>query len=672
MKSKHRGARRIPGFRSVIALSMLAYSAAVTAELTYFQDLIVPSNITNPGGAPSTVDARIYLLPQYDMFTSGVAGSSYDPYFARLNLDGNNYDVRTLAIPRAVVELQSFGASRSNVTLSNAVLANPSLIVGDSTREAYAALIIGTSVTLQSFGFAYLGYPLVGGGRAEGVIRLRNGGAWFHNGYIGVGDLGGAGSLQIYEGEVSGGLGANPNVFIGGNRIATQIAHQPDMPWELRTLQYGRLFANELTIEGRARADGLVDAAVARIQNGGVAEFRNLDTSSLNIGLEGSGTAMAAGFAGNIDLGSGAGNVGALKVGGTLVVGAADTGWYLTSLAAGAWGGTGEITVAKRSFDGALMQNDPNYTATLNVNGAVTLADTDSRAVLRVTDGGRMTTTGSIHAARYGNAQATILIEGQGSKLTTPELWLAANDSTLFYGNSGPGASGSGRLTIRDGGVLEIVGRTETYQSFTPMGMVDVVNHYPGRLVIGPDGTLDGSGSVLFSGPAGGAARVMGTISPGNSPGWLTIGGDLRLEGPEFGDSHARLLIELGGNEPGSGYDVLEVLGNLALFGATLEISLVNGFMPGAGASFQFLRVHGGITGSFASLVDHTGLGLTLAGLAFDGGNVSLSVAAVPEPETYALFVAGLLLVGGYARRRRTPDFSSALSRRDTRRDRRA
>ncbi|MCC6535058.1 MAG: PEP-CTERM sorting domain-containing protein, partial [Burkholderiales bacterium] len=67
-----------------------------------------------------------------------------------------------------------------------------------------------------------------------------------------------------------------------------------------------------------------------------------------------------------------------------------------------------------------------------------------------------------------------------------------------------------------------------------------------------------------------------------------------------------------------------------------------------------------------------TGLGLTLAGLAFDGGNVSLSVAAVPEPETYALFVAGLLLVGGYARRRRTPDFSSALSRRDTRRDRRA
>ena len=48
----------------------------------------------------------------------------------------------------------------------------------------------------------------------------------------------------------------------------------------------------------------------------------------------------------------------------------------------------------------------------------------------------------------------------------------------------------------------------------------------------------------------------------------------------------------------------------------------------------------------------------TVTGLAtaspFDGGIGYLSVAAVPEPETYALFLAGLALVGAVARRRAT------------------
>lgn len=48
----------------------------------------------------------------------------------------------------------------------------------------------------------------------------------------------------------------------------------------------------------------------------------------------------------------------------------------------------------------------------------------------------------------------------------------------------------------------------------------------------------------------------------------------------------------------------------------------------------------------------------TITGVAttspFDGGIGYLSVAAVPEPETYALFLAGLALIGTGARRRST------------------
>jgi hypothetical protein len=37
-----------------------------------------------------------------------------------------------------------------------------------------------------------------------------------------------------------------------------------------------------------------------------------------------------------------------------------------------------------------------------------------------------------------------------------------------------------------------------------------------------------------------------------------------------------------------------------------------------------------------------------------NAGGISLNIAAVPEPETYAMMLAGLGLLGGAARRRRT------------------
>lgn len=128
MKPSRRSSSRLLGLRSVFASLMLAYGVSASAELTYFQDLIIPGNVTNPGGAPSTLDARFSLLPQYDMFTSGAAGSSYDPNFARLDIDQPSYDVRTFTVSRGVVELNAYGAQPTIVTLSNSVFANPSLV----------------------------------------------------------------------------------------------------------------------------------------------------------------------------------------------------------------------------------------------------------------------------------------------------------------------------------------------------------------------------------------------------------------------------------------------------------------------------------------------------------------------------------------------------------------
>ena len=101
---------------------------------------------------------------------------------------------------------------------------------------------------------------------------------------------------------------------------------------------------------------------------------------------------------------------------------------------------------------------------------------------------------------------------------------------------------------------------------------------------IGAGGTLGGTGTV------GGNLVSHGTISPGTSPGTLTIGGDVTLA------SDGALRMEIAGRNAGE-FDVLSVGGELTL-GGTLEIDFLNGFLPEAGDVFDFIT-HGGLAGQF-------------------------------------------------------------------------
>ena len=60
------------------------------------------------------------------------------------------------------------------------------------------------------------------------------------------------------------------------------------------------------------------------------------------------------------------------------------------------------------------------------------------------------------------------------------------------------------------------------------------------------------------------------------------------------------LAIELGGASPGTGYDQLHVTGALSL-GGRLELSLINGFTPAAGNSFDILD-WSSLSGTFSSI----------------------------------------------------------------------
>jgi hypothetical protein len=110
-----------------------------------------------------------------------------------------------------------------------------------------------------------------------------------------------------------------------------------------------------------------------------------------------------------------------------------------------------------------------------------------------------------------------------------------------------------------------------------------------------------------------------GTLSPGNSPGKLTMGA-LTL------NTGSITQIELAGTTVGTQYDQLNVVGLMSL-GGTLQVVLTQSFRPDAGKSFDILD-WGSMAGTFASLQLPTLLG----GLTWN---------------TSQLYTTGTLSVGG-------------------------
>lgn len=124
--------------------------------------------------------------------------------------------------------------------------------------------------------------------------------------------------------------------------------------------------------------------------------------------------------------------------------------------------------------------------------------------------------------------------------------------------------------------------------------------------------TFSGSGTIEAN------LTNAGTLSPGSSPGTITIDGDFTQE------STGTLAIELGGTTSGTQYDQLVVTGEAVLDG-TLDVSLYNEFSPSLGESFTILT-YTSHTGSFDTLnLPTLGLGLAWK-IAYESTAVTLTV----------------------------------------------
>ena len=207
--------------------------------------------------------------------------------------------------------------------------------------------------------------------------------------------------------------------------------------------------------------------------------------------------------------------------------------------------------------------------------------------------------------------------------------------------NIGPGGS----LTALNGAQLGNATTLDTTKVLTATGSATInANFINNGVVNGPTGSgqeLTFTQAVKGAGSTTGNVEYAASYSPGNSTAAVLIQ-NLLL------DPTSTLFMELARAQPGNDYDQLSISG-LATFNGRLELTLLNGYIPPAGKSFDLFI--GPTTGSF-SQIDLPALG---NGLQWNTSNLDTNgtISVTPEPSTLALFGAAAVALAGWAWRKR-------------------
>jgi autotransporter-associated beta strand protein len=194
---------------------------------------------------------------------------------------------------------------------------------------------------------------------------------------------------------------------------------------------------------------------------------------------------------------------------------------------------------------------------------------------------------------------------------------------------------GPGGLTKLGAGTLYLVGELDyTGATVIEAGGVVLDGAHAGSVRVLDGAWLQATGSI-----GGDLALDAGaSLSAGNSPGRLVVAGHFIARG--------EILVEIAGPNH---YDEIVAGGMADLAGATLRLVLLAGARPEDAAGLAFLSAAGGILG----LEDATYVldsGLDRYRIARNAH--TLYLAPVPEPETWAMLLTGLGLVGLVVRRR--------------------
>lgn len=250
-------------------------------------------------------------------------------------------------------------------------------------------------------------------------------------------------------------------------------------------------------------------------------------------------------------------------------------------------------------WEGGLLLNKPaNQYAVVNqliigaTNGAPGSAWVTLFAHNQISDYADVTIRGSGKLNTSGSEDSIGALIGSGQlNLGTSRFLVGADDSSFTF--SGP-ISGNGTtnlVKVGDGTMTLTAASSVSGRTVVAEGRLVVNANLSSSPVTVLNGTLAGTGSV-------GSVTVEngGTLSPGASPGAISISGTLTM------NAGSTYEVEINGVQAGNTYDQTAVATAVSLNNATLSVSL--GAPTAVGNNYVIVMNYGagGVTGSFAGL----------------------------------------------------------------------
>ncbi len=142
----------------------------------------------------------------------------------------------------------------------------------------------------------------------------------------------------------------------------------------------------------------------------------------------------------------------------------------------------------------------------------------------------------------------------------------------------------------------------------------------PGALLATTNGSVGGSGALNGNLTIGSG----GLFAPGENLGTFTVQGNYEQ------DAGSTYYLEIGGTDPATGFDQINVDGGAATLGGTLRVRLVNGFTPTVGQTFRIVNA-ASVSGAFASISPPSQAGISLTTDTF-GATVKIDSVVAGAP----------------------------------------
>jgi T5SS/PEP-CTERM-associated repeat protein len=470
-------------------------------------------------------------------------------------------------------------------------------------------LVVSTGAT------ANLGTSFDVGKGAQAEFTISGGGQVFSSNVTGIGvTTFGIGGIEEGSGTVT---------VTGSDGLG-----QPSR-WTNGGLVVGSTGDGSLTIDGGGEVDSSGFAAIGQVNTGTAtvsgAGSKWTNSGDLTVGNIGGTGSLAINSGAEVTnatgiISSGGGSTGTVTISDTGSKWINSGGLFVGGNSGNA-GGTGTVIIQNNAFvevAGSFKIWNPG---TVNFEGGTLKIDSTTVVV----DGSFNYLTGTFHLTDAGGYTvgansgpidqvlgfADVTIPNGGGLIVDQNLIVPFGTSLTAVSSivTANGLTNDGLINVNTTTITTTAGLTNN----ADMVLINTTVQGPVNSTVGSTvtvlGTVDFNGPVTgpgnFFGP--GTANFNGGMAPGASPAEVGFEGDVAL-----GNGNT-LFVELGGTTPGTEYDRLSITGSASL-GGTLDVSLLGGFNPVIGDTFDILVIGLGVLGTFDGVqfpaISNLGLGL--------------------------------------------------------------